>query len=78
MTNDTGPMHMANALRVPVVAVFGPTEPAVTAPFTAAVAGPQRRRSLLALPLPRVPLDHRCLALVAPAEVAAAAEALWP
>src|SRR5439155_14837006 len=25
--NDSGPMHLANLLRVPVVAVFGPTQP---------------------------------------------------
>jgi heptosyltransferase-1 len=30
---DTGPMHLANALGVPVVALFGPTEPARTGPY---------------------------------------------
>ncbi len=30
---DTGPMHLAAALRVPVVAIFGPTDPARTGPF---------------------------------------------
>jgi heptosyltransferase-2 len=33
VTNDSGPMHMANALKVPTVALFGPTDPEVTAPF---------------------------------------------
>lgn len=27
ITNDSGPMHMASALQVPVVAIFGPTHP---------------------------------------------------
>ncbi|MEK7765252.1 MAG: glycosyltransferase family 9 protein, partial [bacterium] len=27
-TNDSGPMHLAALLRVPVVAIFGPTVPA--------------------------------------------------
>jgi heptosyltransferase-1 len=30
---DTGPMHLAAALRVPVVAIFGPTNPARNGPF---------------------------------------------
>jgi heptosyltransferase-1 len=30
---DTGPMHLAAALKVPVVALFGPTDPARNGPF---------------------------------------------
>jgi heptosyltransferase I len=30
---DTGPMHMAAALKIPVVAIFGPTDPARNGPF---------------------------------------------
>jgi heptosyltransferase-1 len=30
---DTGPMHLAAALKVPVVAIFGPTDPARNGPF---------------------------------------------
>lgn len=33
ITNDTGPMHVAAALRKPMVALFGPTEPARTGPY---------------------------------------------
>jgi len=33
ISSDTGPMHMAAALGVPVVATFGPTDPARTGPF---------------------------------------------
>jgi heptosyltransferase-2 len=37
VTNDTGGMHLANALGVPVVGLFGPTNPIRTGPvFTAA------------------------------------------
>jgi heptosyltransferase-2 len=64
VTNDTGPMHMANALRIPVVAVFGPTEPRATAPFHAPAAvlkkdapcGPCLYRSC--------PFDHRCMTAI--------------
>ena len=33
---DTGPMHLAAALRVPVVGIFGPTNPARNGPFRTA------------------------------------------
>jgi ADP-heptose:LPS heptosyltransferase len=33
VSNDTGPMHVAAALRKPLVAIFGPTEPRRTGPY---------------------------------------------
>ncbi len=33
VTNDTGPMHVAAALKKPVVAMFGPTDPRRTGPY---------------------------------------------
>lgn len=40
ITNDTGPMHVADALGKPVVAMFGPTDPRRTGPYS------QRERAL--------------------------------
>ena len=38
VTNDTGGMHLANALGVPLIALFGPTNPIRTGPvFTSPV-----------------------------------------
>jgi heptosyltransferase-2 len=34
ITNDSGPMHMAAALKTPVVAIFGPENPIYTRPYT--------------------------------------------
>ena len=33
ITNDSGPMHLAAALDVPVTAIFGPTDPAAVGPY---------------------------------------------
>lgn len=77
VANDTGPMHLAAFQGVPVVAVFGPTDPRRTGP-----AGP--RRAVVASPAdcapcrrPVCPLGHRrCLDELDVARVSAALEAL--
>ncbi len=33
VTNDSGPMHIASAFQIPVVAIFGPTDPRQTGPY---------------------------------------------
>ena len=33
VSNDSGPMHMAAALGVPVLGLFGPTDPESTGPY---------------------------------------------
>ena len=48
VTNDTGPMHVAAALGKPVVALFGPTEPARTGPYG-------QLENVLRIPLPCAP-----------------------
>ena len=74
VTNDTGPMHIADALGVPVVAIFGPTDPKAS--------GPSRRPSVVlktAVPCwpctyRSCPYDHRCMNGIGPEEVFSAAE----
>ncbi len=68
VVNDTGPMHIANALGVPVVAVFGPTDPAATGPLRPPAA--ILKKDVACWPcLYRVcPYDHRCMIRIEAAE----------
>ena len=74
LTNDTGTMHLAAYLGVPVVAVFGSTDPVLTGPL----APPERvrilRHQVECSPcfLARCPLDLRCMKAVSAEEAAAA------
>ena len=76
LTNDTGTMHLAAALGVPSVAIFGSTEPVLTAPL-----GPGHRllrHQVECSPcfLRECPLDFRCMRAVEPQEALAAMEAV--
>jgi heptosyltransferase-2 len=77
LTNDSGPMHLAAAQGVPVVAVFGSTDWRETAP----VGTPHRvvREAVECAPckLRECPIDHRCMTRVGVERVAEAARDLW-
>ncbi len=64
VTNDTGPMHVAQALGVPVVALFGSTDPETTGPVgeTSCVIREQVRCSPCLLRA--CPIDHRCMSQI--------------
>jgi heptosyltransferase II len=69
VTNDTGPRHIAAAMEVPVVTVFGPTHPEWTEIYYAkerqvavkVFCGPCQKKTC--------PLDHRCMTRVTPSMV---------
>ncbi|PIN69089.1 lipopolysaccharide heptosyltransferase II [Candidatus Woesearchaeota archaeon CG11_big_fil_rev_8_21_14_0_20_43_8] len=73
ITHDTGPMHIAGALNVPMVAIFGPTSPIIFAP--------QNKNSIILhkKKLKCVPClewgnfadckDHKCMRLIRVADV---------
>jgi heptosyltransferase I len=72
VTNDTGPMHVGAALNLPVVALFGPTDPRRTGPYNG-------RHEILRHPLPCAPCmkdtcHHQpfleCLTAITPQQVA--------
>jgi heptosyltransferase-2 len=60
LSNDSGAMHLAAALGVPVVAVFGPTDERATAPVGdhAILTADVFCRPCM---LRECPIDHRCM-----------------
>ncbi len=76
VTNDTGPMHMANALGVPVVAVFGPTDPATTAPYNALHTIARNPVGCSPCFLRECPIDHRCMTSISTDQVVQAAKGI--
>jgi heptosyltransferase-2 len=73
LTNDSGAMHIASALGIPTVAVFGATDDVATGP-----TGPLARvvrHDVECSPclLRECPIDHRCMTRVTPDRVTAVA-----
>lgn len=69
ISNDSGPMHIAAAVNTPVLALFGPTDPAKTGPYGA-------NQRVLQHQLPCWPCRYRvcpknfpCIATITPQEV---------
>lgn len=64
VTNDTGPMHIAAACGVPVVAVFGPTDWRTTGPYGQGQAIVREPVDCAPCLLRECPIDHRCMTRV--------------
>jgi len=79
VSNDTGPAHLANALRVPVVAIFGPTDPHITAPFHQP-STVIKKENIPCWPCfyRKCPFDHRCLIQISAEDVFEAAAVYLP
>jgi lipopolysaccharide heptosyltransferase II len=71
--NDSGAMHVAAAVGLPVVAVFGPTDPHGTAPVSPRCTIVQQKPYCSPCFLRRCPTDHRCMTGVTPLTVESAA-----
>ena len=71
--NDSGAMHVAAAVGVPIVAVFGPTDPFGTAPVTQHCTVVQQKPYCSPCFLRRCPTDHRCMTTITADMVEAAA-----
>jgi heptosyltransferase-2 len=61
LTNDSGPMHIAAALGVPTVAVFGSTDDVVTGPWSPRARVVREPVECSPCLLRECPIDHRCL-----------------
>ena len=76
ITTDSGPRHFAAAFDRPVVTLFGPTHIAWTETYYPRAVHLQKKVECGPCQLRVCPLDHRCMKLLTPAEVFAAAEQL--
>ncbi len=74
VTNDSGPMHIAAALGVPLVAVFGSTDHATTSPYTDQATIVRKEIECAPCKLRECPTDHRCMTAVSSDDVIAAAQ----
>ncbi|WP_324082326.1 lipopolysaccharide heptosyltransferase II [Geomonas sp.] len=77
ITNDSGPMHIAAAFDVPLVAIFGSTDHRTTSAFFS--HGTIVRHDTDCAPCMKreCPTDHRCMTAVTASEVIEAADALF-
>jgi heptosyltransferase-2 len=73
LTNDTGTMHLAALLGVPVVAIFGSTEPRMTGPLGTGHIIVRHHVECSPCFLRECPIDFRCMRAVIAEEVADAA-----
>jgi heptosyltransferase-2 len=77
VSNDSGAMHLAGALGIPVTAIFGPTNERETGPVEWADSSSSRQvltswvwcRPCM---LRECPIDHRCMTSISPAAVSGA------
>lgn len=80
---DSGPLHLAVAMGTPTVHLYGPSDPLIFGPW-----GDQRKHVVLQTPFPCAPCGvfdypaaelpyHRCLWVIGPEKVLAAAEKLF-
>lgn len=77
VTNDSGPMHVAAAFDVPIVAVFGPTDHTTTSPLSDNCRIVRSEVDCAPCMLRECPIDHRCMTGVTADMVLAAARDLY-
>jgi heptosyltransferase-2 len=76
LANDSGAMHIAAALGVPSVTVFGPTDETATGPSGSAARIVREQVECAPCKLRECPIDHRCMTRVSTDRVVAEASGL--
>jgi len=79
VANDTGPMHIAVAMKAPVIALFGPTSPAVTGPYGSGNYKVIFKNEDVSCEVPCYDVkckDNRCMAAIKVEDVLAAADGM--
>jgi heptosyltransferase-2 len=69
VTNDSGLMHIAAALKVPMVAIFGSTDPVATGPRSEKARVVQQTVDCAPCLKPECPTDYRCMLGIEPEDV---------
>lgn len=69
ITNDSGPMHIANAFGIPIVAIFGPTSPEATSPFHQPYIIVKKDVSCAPCKYRSCPIGHICMTEISVEEV---------
>jgi len=77
LTNDSGAMHVASALGVPTLAIFGATDDTTTGPTGPFARVLRQHAECSPCLLRECPIDHRCMTRVTVDAAAAAASQLW-
>jgi heptosyltransferase II len=73
LANDSGAMHIAAAVGVPCVTVFGPTDETATGPVGASAVLVRKLVHCAPCKLRECPIDHRCMTRITVDHVVAAA-----
>lgn len=77
ITNDSGPMHIAAAFGVPLVAIFGSTDHTGTSPYTDKAVIVRKDVACAPCKLRECPTDHECMKAVTAEDVVTAARQLF-
>ncbi len=78
ISNDSGPMHLAAGLKIPLIALFGPTSPLITGPYTEVNCIILQKDIGCLIPCYNLSCpDNRCLKAVEIEEVVKTAEKLF-